>query len=281
VSNQPHFDLHQFGGRPTRPVHTEYRGNGEIVSTNIDYADYARMHTVKRKFGAGRRQPAPTWVMNDAKLRAVVVRCVERRAYMGCKSDTEGTDIERLARAKALLERRKQKNIATLDRLVGVHSLLKSKCGDVPATRLMLQKVEGADTQLITNEKYELLLVGITYRYWRLGDQSPEVAAALGIKPPLVRAICLRLRQAAGELGYGPRLVLRRKRKGMSYRYTGRYRIHAPSRTHLIPREDRLPLVIKLHAMGHTTGEICRALGWSNGNGYCMVKRLMIEAGLR
>ena len=50
---------------------------------------------------------------------------------------------------------------------------------------------------------------------------------------------------------------------------------------HLIPREERLPLVIKLHKQGRTSGEIRYALGWRDNNGSGMVKSLMIEAGLR
>ncbi len=47
--------------------------------------------------------------------------------------------------------------------------------------------------------------------------------------------------------------------------------------------EDRLSLVVKMHAQSFSVGQIRLALGWSgeSNNGYGMVKRLMIEAGLR
>ena len=51
----------------------------------------------------------------------------------------------------------------------------------------------------------------------------------------------------------------------------------------MIPPEDRLSLVVKMHAQSFIVGQIRLALGWSgeSNNGYGMVKRLMIEAGLR
>jgi hypothetical protein len=51
--------------------------------------------------------------------------------------------------------------------------------------------------------------------------------------------------------------------------------------TRLIPFADRMPLVVKMYREGASTGAIAQALGWSKGNGYGMVKRLEIQAGLR
>lgn len=55
----------------------------------------------------------------------------------------------------------------------------------------------------------------------------------------------------------------------------------AKTRTHLIPAERRMAVVKKLHKAGKTSGAIAKALGWANGNGYGMVKKLMIAAKLR
>jgi DNA-binding NarL/FixJ family response regulator len=51
--------------------------------------------------------------------------------------------------------------------------------------------------------------------------------------------------------------------------------------THLIPITQRLPLVVKMYGEGKNTGAIASALGWGHGQGYGMVKRLAIQAGLR
>lgn len=134
----------------------------------------------------------------------------------------------------------------------------------------------------------------MAHRYWRLGENSPAVGAALGIKPPLVRAMCWRMRKVAGELGYGARHEIKRgKRKPEASNWRGRKEFHhgwggrryvaKRNRTQLIPKDDRLPLVIKMHAQGYATNEIRCALGWraDKKDGYGMVKRLMAQAGLR
>ena len=292
MRTQPQFDTHQFAGRERRAVSVKYIGH-ETESTNIAFSDYQRMHTEYRKPFAGRRLPSPPWAMNDEQLRAVVTRCVERRAYMNRvdKKHPKGTDSERLAQAKQVLAARKQNQIGTLDCLLDIHRTLKEKCGDNPAAvRLAAQKVEEHDTLLITNEKPELFLLGVAYRYWRVGENSVEVGAALGIRPPLVRKLCWRMRFAAGELGYEPPQTKRRTRRNRIAidrvcTQRGRCIRHLPKRadTCLIPSDERLPLVIKLRKRGATKNEIRRALGWAtnSNDGYGMVKRLMVQAGLR
>ena len=259
MSNQPQFDTHQFAGHNPRlrAVHVEHRAGSETESTNIAFDDYQRMHTETHKPFSYRRLAPPPWAMNDEQLRAVVTRCVERRAYMNRVNQyhPKGTDTERLAQAKQIIAARKQNQIEILDCLLDIHRTLK-KCGDAPAVRLAAQKVEEQDTQLIANEKPELLLLGVAYRYWRVGENSVEVGAALGIKPPLVRALCWRMRCTAGELGYGPPLRRRKSRpkriqmSRVSLRRGRRIYIPKHTDTCLIPSAERLPLVIKMHKMG-------------------------------
>lgn len=49
----------------------------------------------------------------------------------------------------------------------------------------------------------------------------------------------------------------------------------------LIDRAKRIAIVTRLHKAGKSKAQIARALGWPEGNGYGMVKRLMIKARLR
>ena len=49
--------------------------------------------------------------------------------------------------------------------------------------------------------------------------------------------------------------------------------------TGLIAVDLRLPLVTKMHKAGKSRKDIAVALGWTPGNGYGMVKALLIQAG--
>ena len=267
-------------------VNVEFRAGGEIDSTGISFEDYGRMHMHTRKLFAFRKLPVPAWALNNDQLRAVITRCVEARAHVGHHNILfTGTYAERLALAKQIIAARRQDHIDQCDRMLALHRLVQSKCGDTPAVReVIARKVQEADTQIITDEKIELLLLGVAYRYWRLGETSPEVGAALGIKPPLVRQLCWRMRREAGKLGYGPPVKITSKpgKMGLKKKSGKRY-VNPVKETNLIPIEGRLPLVIKMHAQGYSVNQIRQGLGWAtqSNNGYSMVKRLMVQAGLR
>jgi hypothetical protein len=281
VSDQAHFDEHQFYKHHANIVDAVYDGH-EFQSTGISWDDRRSMHVEKRAVVPGQRI-TPDWVFNDAKLRAVVVHCVEQRAYMWLGHRRQGSEDERLALAKKYLEAVKASRISTLDHLAKIHAQMKRSLGDDPAVSKAAQKVVEIDTKLVNDEKPELLYVGVACHCWRLNENSAQAGVALGIKPTLVRQILWRMRRAAGRLGYGPVMVTRRKQSGGRSLAIGRACVRPSRRTRLIPREKRLPLVIKLHTAGYGTNDIRMALGWraDSNDGYGMVKRLMIKAGLR
>lgn len=189
------------------PVHADYVGNGEFESTGIAFEDYKRMSMQQHKLGAGRKNAPPAWAFNDSQLRAVIVGCVEARAYMIANTfgtaDCTGTHAERLARAQQFLSAKRANFEARIDNLCKQYVAAKN-AGNLAQARDIAQKVEELDTSLRMIDNPAKFYVGVAYHYWRSGLNSVETAQQLGIKPPHVRALLWRMGRTAGELGYGP-----------------------------------------------------------------------------
>src|ERR1700728_3571772 len=94
------FDEH-VGMRRHHPVSAHFAAHGEVESNGIDWADYQRMGCHDHKLNASRAGETPLWVLNDAALRKVLVRYMEKRS--GLFQPQSGTEAERLQRAQARL----------------------------------------------------------------------------------------------------------------------------------------------------------------------------------
>jgi hypothetical protein len=172
------------------PIHSHVTSDG-WESNGLSYDDYRSMHLTKRKSVAERRLPTPDWATNDKQLRDVIVCFMEKRA--GFKKPRNGTPEQRLARANAR-------------RLCVKHyweEKIEARCKEYvtvtdPARRKKLgELIESMDTIIRFIGKEGALACGVVYRYYRLGENSVEVAAALGTRPPHVRQILWRLHKAA------------------------------------------------------------------------------------
>jgi hypothetical protein len=199
------FDPHQFAGRAHQqsPVSAEFDGH-DFQSNGISFQDYGSMHMERHKLNPGRRITAPDWIFNDTKLRAVIVGCVEARAYGGHLETFKptGTDAERLARAQKVLAAWRPNLEARIDKLC--RAFLDAKwSGRAADEKELAQKVEEVDTQLRLIDSPAKYYAGCCYYYWRSGLNSVETGQQLGIKPPHVRCILWRMGKIAGVLGYG------------------------------------------------------------------------------
>ena len=181
---EPHFDQHAFAGRRARPVSPE---------TGISFDDYGFMQTHQRKQSAERKLPTPTWAVNDAALREVLVSYLERRAVI---RPGTGTLRERLARAKdAVIVQRAELN-RRLDRLSRKYVAAKRR----KRKRALQVEVEGVDTAIRISESGAALAAAIVYLYFRVGLDSPGVGEVLRLKPPHVRQVLHRMRRIAKQL---------------------------------------------------------------------------------
>jgi len=200
MSMAVHYDEHQFAGRHQHPVHVEYGAGGAMHTHGIAFEDYTRMSTsLKHKPRGGRRSDAPVWAMDDAKLRAVMVRSLELRARLDAPQ--QGTEKDRLARAQRALQADNATLVDRLKKMAAQYVQLKA-APDVDAEQVakMEEQIESVDTVLRTNAAWAEKVVAIVYRYYRLGEDSVAVAQAVGLKPPHVRQTLWRLQQTWEEL---------------------------------------------------------------------------------
>jgi predicted transcriptional regulator len=179
--NQAHFDSCQFDNRRIRPVSSK---------TQISWQDFASMQVFTRKVQCERRLPTPAWALNDELLRQVIVRYVERRAYV---HNPNLPLRERLSLAAAAIKKQHPKVRAMIDRLSEEYR----ECKDAERRRKLEIEIEGLDTFLRITERDggAAFAASVAYLYFRAGKSSVGVGDELGLKPPHVRMIIYRLNQ--------------------------------------------------------------------------------------
>jgi len=187
----PKFDRFQFEKRFARAV---------SVETGISFQDYGSMHVQYRKVKQERRLETPSWAVNDAELREVLLKFCERRVFMrNWQNDGAGlTHEERISRIRQL----ELKRAAEFEQnLIELRQRWKTAPEEYKPE--LETQITNLDTQLCDLRRGNLALaVGVVYFYYRLGYNSPETARELGIKPPHVRQTLARLHNAANGTTY-------------------------------------------------------------------------------
>jgi len=201
------FDKVQFANRRAFPVHAEYGADHEWSSGGIDFSDYARMQTSVRAVAPCRQMETPSWAVNDAQLRELLVAFLEERAFTQKAGLQTGTLAERLANAqKKIIDGSKKHLVPIIDRLCNRLVALKRS---TPLTqdiqqqiRLLEQQIENCDTRLRFEAKDggAALVIGVVFYYFRCGLDSVGTSKHLSIKPPHARQIVWRLRQTWAKL---------------------------------------------------------------------------------
>jgi hypothetical protein len=198
------FDLHQFANRPNYPVRADAAADGEWTSPGISYEDYSRMSTRRARKQTGcRRLDTPEWALDPTKLRAVITRYFELRAFGTAyrRLPIVGTEKERLARAQAKMQATKPSKLAVLDGLCVQHVKLQREGGDPARIHKLGQLIEGLDTTICLIDRGPAVFVAIVYFYYSLRMDSVGVAEALGgIKPPAVRQTLFRMARVWDEM---------------------------------------------------------------------------------
>ncbi len=193
---EPHFDLHQFYNPHARPV---------SASTHLSYEDYWRMSTRTHKQSNMRRLPTPEWALDDLKLREVLVRFLEHRAYGYAVQKTSGSLAERIMVAQAEISLRRKQKTAALKELHKEYMALLGKNHKAPARRKVLDvQIENIDTFLSTTARDGGLAkaAAVVVLYHRCRLDSVGVGQQLNLKPNHVRQLLYRLAVIARKLGY-------------------------------------------------------------------------------
>jgi hypothetical protein len=199
------FDRVKVSGR--YPVSAQFNGE-DFSSTGLAFEDYSRMYTQHRKQSAERRLPTPSWALNPAQLRSLLVYYTERRA--GFREPQPGTEKERLERASLVLNSLAERIEAILRNLCGEYLAL-NKSGENPERlKKVKSEIQNHDTQLRVNRNVAAIVLQVVHLYFSVGLDSVGVGTELGLKPPHVRMLLLRMHEAWARMNIwrGPRMCI-------------------------------------------------------------------------
>jgi len=184
----PSFDDYQFQKRFKKTL-------------ALTFSDFHNMHVERRKEVQERRLPTPAWALNDLMLRELVVRYMERRAFLN--KPQAGTLKERLDRAERAVAAQAPRLQATLKELLNEYvALKKPRCSvghkvvqggrckwhhaalaePTDQLRKLEVEIQNVDKQLcIIRKGVAATVVSIIYLYYRVGFEAVDVAEQLGL----------------------------------------------------------------------------------------------------
>ncbi len=198
--------------QPARPVGLPHKDESGVYEPGCSFDDITRMNIQDHKGHSHWRTGCPDFML-DNKMREIIVRFVERRAFSKVRQKKiQGTLQERLASAQRKLDSMRPSLIVTLDSFC--EKYLTAKCAaDLPAAKKLECAIEGIDTRLrVETPNFAAFVGAVLYYSYRVGGMdSVAVGALLGIKTCHVRQILSRCRKLAGEKaatrGNRPRLT--------------------------------------------------------------------------
>lgn len=259
-------------------IQADFNGHEFVSATGIGFEDYARMSTHVQKLESSRRYAVPAWALNDDQLVAVIARNMEGR--VGVRIFKPGDNREKLRIAQQQLEAQRPALMARLDGM----------CARFVADTEKQEKylgiqVEAVDTQLRLLSDTTKFLLGCVFYYWRLGYDSVETGAQLGMKPTHVRQTLARLLECAADLGFAPPEKIQPRHKGNVEPRQPKQPRNQP-RPRCMFREAPRPAVdvqqvVAMRKQGMFTVDIVRALGLDKATGCEIVTRILVKAGLR
>jgi hypothetical protein len=169
------------------------------AESNIAYEDFSRMH--RESHAARQSRWVPPFALNDKQLRRVLlVRCWR---YVHNQTPVPAN-----------------LNWKELDRAATAHTLQPHAI--LPTSPLVQKLMYASHVEAVLRAGgYLEFQAAITYRSWRLGQDSVTVADSLGISPQCVRVNLQRLRDIGRMLGFDcgvPHPSFRSKRHGTRLR---------------------------------------------------------------
>ena len=192
LRDNDHFDEHAFALKKSR-----WRTGS---TTSLAWSDTERMHTIRRG-ASGRWTLPPAWSQNDIQFREVTLRFLESRLYM---RDHDGTNEERLKRIQERSVAQIPRMESCLKRLLTYYNEMARRGAPQAELDKMATQIQNVDAQIcIARRGVASVVTAVAYQHFRLIHQSPEIAEAVGVKPPMVRIWAHRLQLIGRELFEG------------------------------------------------------------------------------
>lgn len=200
-----YFEEYRVQGRaqtqPVRPVHLPDKDENGVYERGASFDEIARMNIQDHKAHSHWRTGCPDFMLDKHKIREIIVRFVERRAFSKLRQKKiKGTLQERLISAQKKLDSMRPSLIVTLDHFC--EKYLTAKCADdLPAAKKLESVIEGLDSRLrVETPNFAAFVGAVLYFSYRVGNMdSVAVATQLGVKPAHIRQILSRCRKLAGE----------------------------------------------------------------------------------
>jgi len=195
------FDSHQFQLRARAYlVDAHYTTSGDWQSNGLSWGDCASMGVHIHKLFPSRRSGAPEWAYQPAKLRELLVRYIEERAFYQQSDGREGTLPERLKKAQEKLALRRPEMIERIDSLCRKYVAQKKCRGETQAVKDLAAVIRNLDTLICFEGRVAEVVLGVVFFYWNCGLDSVEVGQRLGIHPPHVRQILYKLNKTWNKM---------------------------------------------------------------------------------
>jgi hypothetical protein len=198
------YDEYQFI-KQSEPVGIQYAGRDEWRSTSgMGFEDAAGCHVQTRKPFSSRRWATPAWAINTHDLQKIIVEYLLNR--VGGKRIREQVQGMSLAEQLRHAEKSLHDRLPALEKTVGDlcdEFVMLKKTGSSPARLRKLESlISGHDTTLVINRSAGRIVAAVIYRYYHLGEDSPAIASATGMRPPGVRQMLRKVWLAARALGF-------------------------------------------------------------------------------
>ena len=178
----------QFFKPRTSPV-TEAAFDSEGCAHTSGVAFEDRLSRLEYKLAGHRKQPAPDFAFNDARLRELLVVFWETRAGIHVSHWPNGDARQRLAIAQEKLATTAPVLLAALRRLCVEYV----GCSDLKRKATLAKQISNLDTRLRLVQRGPAVAAAVAIYFWRDGLTSVECASLLKLRPQHVRQLLRRL----------------------------------------------------------------------------------------
>jgi len=188
---KPKFDECQFADMGIQPVSVRYMGLDRWDTPGLGFGDFASMHRQSKVQFHGRDINAPSFALNVPEMKLLLARYFERRA--GWRIPKVGTPEWRLKQALRKIKKDIPAKRKLLHKLNEQYITLQRQGAAPKAIRELENNVRTLDGEILMAQRGLAPVVALIYFHFRLGFNSPQTAAELGIRPQAVRQTAYRL----------------------------------------------------------------------------------------
>ena len=203
--------------RTMLPVSATFDEHGEAESTGISFTDYNFMRVQEHKASGERRLDCPSWVLNDAHLRSVLIEYLLSRAGVSKKKRDELHLFSERDLVLFAMQKFRDNESNLIARYVKFEDefLLHLKCASpfcLKRCKLLRRYLASLDSQICLQRNPHRFWK-VIFCYYRRRLDSVGVAAEVHLMPSTVRQTLRRMNKCAERLGYAAPVERQNRRR--------------------------------------------------------------------